>query len=107
MRIKPIMGLMRIRAKAGMTIPAAPRITSASVKPDVLKPLSMGGLCNIRHPRESRGSTWNDVMASAGVRSAAQTPQDQRKSDERGRPCGVGDRLQRRFLKRRAEDAVS
>ena len=30
-----MIGLMRIRAKAGMTIPAAPRMTSASLKPDV------------------------------------------------------------------------
>ena len=32
-----LIGLIRIRAKAGMTIPAAPRITSASLKPDVEK----------------------------------------------------------------------
>ena len=32
-------GLIRMRAKAGMTIPAAPRITSASLKPEVLKSL--------------------------------------------------------------------
>ena len=36
-RMKPITGLIRKRAKAGMTIPAAPRITSASLKPEVLK----------------------------------------------------------------------
>src|SRR5688572_1953744 len=35
--MKPMIGLMRKRAKAGMTIPAAPRTTSASLKPDVLK----------------------------------------------------------------------
>ena len=33
-----MIGLMRIRANAGMTIPAAPRITRASLKPDVLNP---------------------------------------------------------------------
>ena len=32
-----MIGLIRIRAKAGMTMPAAPRITSASLYPDVLK----------------------------------------------------------------------
>jgi hypothetical protein len=30
-----MIGLMRILAKAGITIPAAPRMTSASLKPDV------------------------------------------------------------------------
>ena len=35
--MKPITGLIRIRAKAGMTIPAAPRMTSASREPEVLK----------------------------------------------------------------------
>ena len=30
-------GVIRIRAKAGMTIPAAPRMTSASLKPEVAK----------------------------------------------------------------------
>jgi hypothetical protein len=33
--MKPMMGVIRKRAKAGMTIPAAPRMTSASLKPDV------------------------------------------------------------------------
>ena len=32
-RMNPMIGVIRIRAKAGMTIPAAPRITSASLKP--------------------------------------------------------------------------
>jgi hypothetical protein len=39
--MNPIIGLIRIRVKAGMTIPAAPRITSASLKPDVLKSVAM------------------------------------------------------------------
>ena len=30
-------GVILIRAKAGMTIPAAPRTTSASLKPEVAK----------------------------------------------------------------------
>ncbi len=30
-----MIGLIRMRAKAGMTIPAAPRITSASLNPEV------------------------------------------------------------------------
>ena len=34
-RMTPITGEMRKRAKAGMTMPAAPRMTSASEKPDV------------------------------------------------------------------------
>ena len=33
--MKPITGLMLKRAKAGMTIPAAPRMVSASLKPAV------------------------------------------------------------------------
>ena len=36
-RMKPMTGLIRNRAKAGMTIPAAPRMTSASLKPEVWK----------------------------------------------------------------------
>ena len=36
-RMKPMTGLIRKRAKAGMTIPAAPRITSASLRPEVPK----------------------------------------------------------------------
>jgi 2-polyprenyl-6-methoxyphenol hydroxylase-like FAD-dependent oxidoreductase len=35
--MKPMIGLIRKRAKAGMTIPAAPRMTSASLKPEVWK----------------------------------------------------------------------
>ena len=35
--MKPMTGVIRKRAKTGMTIPAAPRITSASLKPDVLE----------------------------------------------------------------------
>ena len=31
-----MIGLIRMRAKAGMTIPAAPRMTRASLKPEVL-----------------------------------------------------------------------
>jgi hypothetical protein len=34
-RMNPMIGLIRNRAKTGMTIPAAPRITSASLKPEV------------------------------------------------------------------------
>jgi hypothetical protein len=36
MRMKPMTGLILKRANAGMTIPAAPKITSASLIPDVL-----------------------------------------------------------------------
>jgi hypothetical protein len=35
-RMNPMIGLIRMRANAGMTMPAAPRMTSASLKPDVL-----------------------------------------------------------------------
>jgi len=34
-RMKPMIGLILKRANAGMTIPAAPRITRASLNPDV------------------------------------------------------------------------
>src|SRR4051794_20406048 len=40
-RMNPMIRLIRILAKAGMTSPAAPRITSASLKPDVLNWLSI------------------------------------------------------------------
>src|SRR6185437_16818631 len=53
--MKPIMGLIRSRAKAGITIPAAPRITSASLKPDVAKPLSMRPFCLFRQKRGRGG----------------------------------------------------
>jgi hypothetical protein len=33
--MKPMIGLIRSLAKAGITIPAAPRMTSASLKPEV------------------------------------------------------------------------
>jgi len=39
--MKPITGLIRNRAKAGMTTPAAPRITSASLNPEVLNSPAM------------------------------------------------------------------
>ena len=39
-----MMGLIRSRAKAGITIPAAPRITSASLKPEVEKFPSIASL---------------------------------------------------------------
>jgi hypothetical protein len=53
--MKPIIGLIRIRAKAGMTIPAAPKMTRASLKPDVpnspsTPPLKQGG--SALSPRE-------------------------------------------------------
>ena len=45
---EPMIGVMRKRAKAGMTIPAAPRITSASLKPEVANSPSMPVLCPFR-----------------------------------------------------------
>src|SRR5512133_3033932 len=59
MRMKPMMGLMRIRATAGIAIPAAPRITSASLNPDVLNSASIGCFCPFR-----RSGGRGDVMAS-------------------------------------------
>src|SRR4051794_14638505 len=43
-RMNPMIGLTRNRAKGGMTIPAVPRITSASLKPDVLNSPSIASL---------------------------------------------------------------
>src|SRR4051794_31023261 len=39
--MKPMTGLIRMRANAGMTMPAAPRMTSASLRPLVWKSLAM------------------------------------------------------------------
>src|SRR4051812_7467432 len=50
-RMKPITGLIRKRAKVGITIPAAPRITSASLSPEVPNSLVIGSLG--RKPGES------------------------------------------------------
>src|SRR4029079_5196093 len=44
-RMKPMIGVMRKRAKAGMTTPAAPRIPSAPEKPEVANSPSMHCFC--------------------------------------------------------------
>ena len=57
-RMKPMTGLIRIRAKAGMTIPAAPRMTSASLRPEVLNsPCVILPLCSERGAIVSRMAT--------------------------------------------------
>jgi hypothetical protein len=40
--MNPITGLMRNRANAGMTMPAAPRMTNASLKPLLRRGAAMG-----------------------------------------------------------------
>ena len=42
--MKPITGLIFARANAGITSPAAPRITSASLKPLLSNPSAMSAL---------------------------------------------------------------
>jgi len=42
--MKPIIGVIRKRVKAGITIPAAPNITMASMKAGLSSGLCMGGL---------------------------------------------------------------
>src|SRR3954454_23702446 len=48
--MKPMIGLIRIRAKAGMTSPAAPRMTRASLKPEVRKSASIRALEQVTGP---------------------------------------------------------
>jgi hypothetical protein len=46
--MNPITGVIFIRAKAGITIPAAPSTTKASLNPEVPKPGSMPRFCRFR-----------------------------------------------------------
>src|SRR6478736_921436 len=57
--MNPMTGLIFRRAKAGITIPAAPRIVRASLKPGVLIPPAIPTFCPF-HPNGGRG----DVMTS-------------------------------------------
>ena len=59
-----MIGLMRMRAKAGMTIPAAPRITSASLYPEVENSPSMARLNRPPGACHWNSSALSDVMAS-------------------------------------------
>src|SRR5690348_17712935 len=58
-RMKPMTGVTFSRAKAGITRPAAPRMTSASLKPDVMNSPSIWRFC----PFHGFGGRA-DVMAS-------------------------------------------
>src|SRR6476659_526402 len=65
-RMKPMIGLIRILAKAGITIPAAPRISSASLNPDVATLPAMARLCPFL---PNGGRCWrHDVKTRPGHR---------------------------------------
>ena len=65
--MKPMTGLIRNRAKAGMTIPAAPRITSASLKPGSLEiRCAILPLCRLPAPLSAMMAAGKSISCIVG-----------------------------------------
>ena len=94
-------GLIRKRAKAGMTIPAAPRMTSASLRPEVLKSvrhLAFMQVCGAIVSHHGRGNPRSsDRRRRPGRDDGGPAVRPRRRADARAREaCRLPPRFPRR-----------